>query len=132
MTSRQTKFVDEYMLDLNGTRAAIAAGYSPKTAHSIANENLKKPEIRSAIAYYKKQYQIQNKLTKDRITDELSKYAFRSSANAFKDTSPRDAICALEKLTEMLGFNQPDDPNADLNQAIEEAIRYLNSETKKL
>lgn len=32
LTLRQQRFVDEYLLDLNGTQAAIRAGYSPQTA----------------------------------------------------------------------------------------------------
>ena len=33
MTPRQRRFVDEYLLDLNATQAAIRAGYSPRTAN---------------------------------------------------------------------------------------------------
>ena len=49
MTKKQKRFVDEYLIDLNITQAAIRAGYSPKTAYSIGSENLKKPEIRACI-----------------------------------------------------------------------------------
>jgi phage terminase small subunit len=49
LTAKQQRFVQEYLLDLNGTQAAIRAGYSQKTAYSIANENLNKPEIAEAI-----------------------------------------------------------------------------------
>jgi phage terminase small subunit len=49
LTPRQQQFVDEYLIDGNGTQAAIRAGYSEKTAYSIANENLNKPEIAAAI-----------------------------------------------------------------------------------
>lgn len=50
MTPKQQRFVEEYPKDLNATQAAIRAGYSKKTAYSIGEENLKKPEIREAIA----------------------------------------------------------------------------------
>ena len=50
MTARQQLFCDEYLIDLNATQAAIRAGYSPKTAYSIGDENLKKPEIAKYIA----------------------------------------------------------------------------------
>lgn len=50
MTPKQQRFVDEYLIDLNATQAAIRAGYSPGTAYSIGNENLSKPEIADAIA----------------------------------------------------------------------------------
>ncbi len=49
MTPKQQKFCDEYLISGNATDAAIKAGYSPKTAYSIGNENLKKPEIRAYI-----------------------------------------------------------------------------------
>lgn len=45
MTKKQQRFCDEYLVDLNGTAAAIRAGYSAKTAGVIAAENLKKPII---------------------------------------------------------------------------------------
>lgn len=45
MTAKQRRFCDEYLIDLNATQAAIRAGYSKKTAYSIGNENLNKPEI---------------------------------------------------------------------------------------
>ena len=50
MTAKQQRFCDEYLIDLDGTKAAIRAGYSPKTARSIASENLTKPYIREYIA----------------------------------------------------------------------------------
>lgn len=50
MNARQKKFVQEYLKDPNATQAAISAGYSEKTAHSIGHENLRKPEIAAAIA----------------------------------------------------------------------------------
>ena len=54
LTNRQSRFIDEYMVDLNGTRAAIRAGYSPRTARAIACENLKKPLIAEEIERRKK------------------------------------------------------------------------------
>jgi phage terminase small subunit len=49
LTAKQRAFVNEYVQDFNATRAALDAGYSQKTAYSIGNENLKKPEIAEAI-----------------------------------------------------------------------------------
>lgn len=42
-------FIKEYLVDLNATQAAIRAGYSPKTAGQIGEENLRKPEIVKAV-----------------------------------------------------------------------------------
>lgn len=49
MTNKQRIFIDEYLKSLNATKAAIRAGYSEKTAYSIGQENLKKPDIKSEI-----------------------------------------------------------------------------------
>ena len=49
MNARQKKFCDEYLINCNATQAAIRAGYSPKTAYSIGEENLKKPELLNSV-----------------------------------------------------------------------------------
>ena len=49
LTLKQTLFVAEYLLHFNATRAALAAGYSPKTARYIGFENLTKPHIQAAL-----------------------------------------------------------------------------------
>lgn len=49
LTAKQQAFVNEYLVDKNATQAAIRAGYSAKTAASIGEENLRKPEIRAAV-----------------------------------------------------------------------------------
>lgn len=48
--NKKRAFVREYLKDQNGTQAAIRAGYSKKTARSIASENLTKPDIKAALA----------------------------------------------------------------------------------
>ncbi len=48
--TQQERFVDEYLIDLNATQAAIRAGYSPKSARQIGDENLSKPVIAAAVA----------------------------------------------------------------------------------
>lgn len=53
------RFIEEYLVDRNGTQAAIRAGYSKKTANEIAAENLAKPSIRDEIK--KREAQLQEK-----------------------------------------------------------------------
>ena len=50
LTPKQQRFCDEYLIDMNGTQAAIRAGYSKKTAYAIAIENLKKPMLKEYIS----------------------------------------------------------------------------------
>ena len=49
LTGKQRAFVLEYAKDFNATQAAIRAGYSQKTAYATGWENLRKPEIQSAV-----------------------------------------------------------------------------------
>lgn len=49
MNCKQQLFISEYLQDFNATQAAIRAGYSKKTAYSIGNELLKKPDIQQAL-----------------------------------------------------------------------------------
>ena len=49
MTARQKRFCDEYLIDLNGTQAAIRAGYSPRSARQIADRNMSNDDIRKYI-----------------------------------------------------------------------------------
>lgn len=50
MTPKQERFVEEYLIDLNATQAAIRAGYSKTAAKAIGCENLTKPDIAEAIS----------------------------------------------------------------------------------
>jgi phage terminase small subunit len=50
MTPKQQRFVEEYLIDLNATQAAIRAGYSEGTARQMGSENLSKPDIADAVA----------------------------------------------------------------------------------
>ena len=49
LTAKQARFIEEYLVDLNATQAAIRSGYSKKTAGAIGEQNLKKLEIKAAL-----------------------------------------------------------------------------------
>lgn len=49
LSARQRVFVAEYLKGFNATAAAVAAGYSERSAASIGHENLRKPEIAAEI-----------------------------------------------------------------------------------
>lgn len=70
MTEKQKRFCDEYLTDLNATQAAVRAGYSKKTAYSIGEENLRKPEIKEYIE--KRMAEKESQLIADQ--DEVMRY----------------------------------------------------------
>jgi phage terminase small subunit len=50
LTPKMRAFVREYLVDFNGTQAAIRAGYSPQSANEQASSLLAKPNIKAAVA----------------------------------------------------------------------------------
>lgn len=50
LTAKQQRFVDEYLIDLNATQAAIRAGYTAKYANTNASKLLQNTTIRDMIA----------------------------------------------------------------------------------
>lgn len=77
LTPKQAKFVDEYLIDLNATQAAIRAGYSKKTAGQIGEQNLKKLEIQKAIQEAQSNLSERTKITQDYVLSNLKKVVDR-------------------------------------------------------
>lgn len=83
LTPKQQRFVDEYLINLNATQAAIKAGYSAKTAYAIGNENLSKPEIVAAISKAKAKRAAKTEITAERVLEELGRIAFANAGDFF-------------------------------------------------
>ena len=76
MTAKQERFVEEYLIDLNATQAAIRAGYSPDSARDIGCENLTKPNIKAAIDRAMAERSRRTGINQDRVIQEIAKLAF--------------------------------------------------------
>lgn len=72
LTDKQEMFCREYLIDLNATQAAIRAGYSEKTAPTIACENLIKPNIQQRIAELKAERCERTKVDSDYVLQRLT------------------------------------------------------------
>lgn len=76
MTPKQQRFVEEYLVDLNASQAALRAGYSPRTAPKIGSENLHKPEVQAAVAKLAHKRSEKTGLTAERVLETLAATAF--------------------------------------------------------
>jgi len=76
LTPKQQTFVDEYLVDLNATQAAIRAGYSVKNAGKIGSELLQKTRIKAAIDKVMAERSRRTGINQDRVLRELAKVAF--------------------------------------------------------
>lgn len=71
LTDKQKRFVEEYLIDLNATQAAIRAGYSVETARQIGAENLSKPVIQEAIQKAQNKRSERVQITQDDVLRDL-------------------------------------------------------------
>lgn len=76
LTEKQKRFVEEYLIDLNATQAAIRAGYKVDNARQTATENLAKPYISEAIEKALAERSRRTGINQDRVINELAKIAF--------------------------------------------------------
>lgn len=98
-TLKQEMFINEYMIDGNGKRACIAAGYSHLTAGAIADENLNKPyiaeEIQKRREVLAKKYEIKREFIVEQLLEII-----RLSRN---DQDRASALKGLDLLNKMSG-----------------------------
>ncbi len=96
LNAKQQRFVDEYLIDLCATQAAIRAGYSKRTANRIGSHLLSKVDIQQALVRAIAKRAEKTGLSADRVLEELQTIAY--------DDSRRDQIRALELLGKHLGL----------------------------
>jgi len=90
-------FCQEYLVDLNGTRACISAGYAKTSATNQAAKLLALTEVRRYISYLKVERAKRLEVSQDRIVEELSRVAFHDKRTYYD--SDGFAI-ALNKVTD--------------------------------
>ncbi len=134
LTPKQRRFVDEYLVDLNATQAAIRAGYSPKTANEQGARLLAKVSVHAAIAERMKARQERTEITQDRVLKEMAKLAFFDARKFFTpdgrpielhllDDETAGAVVGLEVFEEFAGVG-------DARQKIGEVKKYKLADKK--
>ncbi len=126
MTDKQRRFADEYLIDLNATRAYKAAYPSVKrdeTAAAAASRLLSFVKVQEYIKEHMQQRQERVQITQDEVVTALKELAF----NAEKDT---DRIRALELLGKHLGMFQPQKDELD-RQEQDARIAKLRADTRQ-
>ncbi len=76
MNPKQTRFVQEYLIDLNATQAAIRAGYSKKTAQMQSSRLLSKGMIQAAVAEGQATIAEKLEITVESVARELALLGF--------------------------------------------------------
>ena len=73
LNEKQKQFCNEYIIDFNGTQAAIRAGYSEKTANRIASELLSKLDIQEYLKELIERRNERTKITQDEVVADIIK-----------------------------------------------------------
>lgn len=105
MRDKQKRFIEEYLIDLNATQAAIRAGYSPHSAKEIGSENLTKPNISSAIAKAKAERSKRTGINQDRVLLELARIGFAKITDVMdlttaqiKENASEDDLACIQSI----------------------------------
>lgn len=99
MNARQIRFCEEYMKDLNATKAAKRSGYSKKTAHSIGPRLLEDVDIKKYISNLKRKRSDKAEITAERVLREIAKMAFSNLGDYITIQKDGTAEIDLRKLT---------------------------------
>jgi len=78
LTPKQQAFIEFYLISPNATKAAIDAGYSPKTAFIIGHENLNKPNIKNIIEQAQEERCKNNGITADFVLNGIKAIALKA------------------------------------------------------
>lgn len=76
LTEKQNRFVEEYLIDLNATQAAIRAGYSVNNADKIGSELLGKTRVSEEVSKAMAERSKRTGINQDRVLLELAKIGF--------------------------------------------------------
>lgn len=105
LTAKQQRFVEEYLIDLNATQAAIRAGYSIKNAKQIGSQLLDKTRLQEEIAKAMAERSKRTGINQDRILLELAKIALTNiddimdfEKGKIKETATREDLASVESL----------------------------------
>lgn len=99
LTPKQAMFVSEYLVDFNGTQAAIRAGYSPKTANEQAAGLLAKTSIQQAIQAKQEKRVAKLDISAERLDREAARLAFFDIRKLYRQDGTLKAIHELDEDT---------------------------------
>lgn len=76
LTAKQQRFIEEYLIDLNATQAAIRAGYSPKTANEQGARLLANVSVQEEVSKAMADRSRRTGISQERVIRELARIAF--------------------------------------------------------
>jgi len=125
LTEKQKRFVDEYLIDLNATQAAIRAGYSAKTANEQGARLLANVSIQQVLSERMAERSRRIGINQDRVVQELARIAFVQMTDVvdahgrIRDTATGDDLACIESIK----YKQSE---SDSGSSIEREVRVAS------
>ena len=88
-----------YGVDRNATQAALRAGHSARSAYSIGQENLKKPEVHALVDSLEEERAERTRVTADKVVRELARLALSDMRSYVKWGKDGLAIKPFDELS---------------------------------
>lgn len=85
LTPLRQRFVEEYLVDMNGTDAAIRAGYSARSAKAQASQLLALPEVQVAVSQAQASRSARTQVTADTVLQHLDEARIADLADLYDD-----------------------------------------------
>jgi phage terminase small subunit len=84
LPEKYARFVEEYLIDLNETKAAIRAGYAESSAHKQGYRMTRNVQVKAAIEAGKAEISKRNMINQDEVIKELALIGFADMADFIK------------------------------------------------
>jgi len=143
VTPKQKRFIDEYLIDLNATQAAIRAGYAESSAMDVGRRLVRKSPIQSEISRRQSQGQEKAIVTREQVLRELVAIGMSDVRKLYEedgnlkpitelDDATAASIAGIETVTEVSGRGEDREVSYvrkvkrfDKNKALELLGRHL-------
>lgn len=130
-TPKQAIFIAEYLVDGNGTRAALAAGVAEKSATVTASRWLKLARIAAVIAERQAQRAAKLEISADRVLQELAKLAYYDPGRLFDENGRMKPVHLLDDVTRA-AVSQLEVEETETTEGVNETRVVIRSKTKKV
>jgi phage terminase small subunit len=122
-TPKQARFIQEYLVDGNGSAAAVRAGYSPHSAKAIACELLTKPDLQAAVREKQAELSASLEITREGV--------IRGFLEAFEmaktDRNPAVMVSAASSIAKLLGLYAAETKRIEVSAEGQGAIRRVEA-----
>src|SRR5688572_3889689 len=123
MNQRQTRFIHEFLVDGNGTAAAIRAGFASAGAHVTANRLLRNPKVAAAVEAGQRRLERQLEIDRNLVVRELQ----GAIDLAREKGDPHAMIAGWREIAKICGYYAPERKTIAVSLAAKRLVQELEA-----